>query len=93
MALVFGLEAATMIENEVDRLDILYGFGVRQIGIAYSEANYLGSGLKERGDGGLTYFGERAVTRMNKLGSPSISRIRATSPRWTRSSTPRSPSS
>ena len=68
LALVFALEAATMIENEVDRLDILYGFGVRQIGIAYSEANYLGSGLKERGDGGLTYFGERAVKRMNDLG-------------------------
>jgi membrane dipeptidase len=68
MAHVFGLEAATMIENEVDRLDVLYGFGVRQIGIAYSEANTLGSGLKERGDGGLTYFGERAVKRMNQLG-------------------------
>lgn len=68
MGLVFGLEAATMIENEVDRLDILYGFGVRQIGIAYSEANGLGSGLKERHDGGLTYFGEKAVARMNKLG-------------------------
>ncbi len=50
-----------MIENEVDRLDVLYGFGVRQMGIAYSEANMLGAGLKERGDGGLTYFGERAV--------------------------------
>ncbi|WP_237110517.1 membrane dipeptidase [Nonomuraea sp. MG754425] len=36
LALVAGLEAATMIENELDRLDILYGFGVRQIGIAYS---------------------------------------------------------
>lgn len=68
IAHVFGLEAATMIENEVDRLDILYGFGVRQIGIAYSEGNLLGSGLKERGDGGLTYFGERAVRRMNQLG-------------------------
>ncbi|WP_329110855.1 dipeptidase [Micromonospora sp. NBC_01699] len=68
LAHVFALEAATPIENEVDRLDVLYGFGVRQIGIAYSEANYLGSGLKERGDGGLTYFGERAVERMNKLG-------------------------
>lgn len=68
VAHVFGLEAATMIENEVDRLDVLYGFGVRQIGIAYSEANTLGSGLKERGDGGLTYFGERAVHRMNQLG-------------------------
>ena len=43
----FGLEAATLIENELDRLDILYGFGVRQIGIAYSEANMLGAGLKE----------------------------------------------
>lgn len=68
MALVVSTEAATMIENEVDRLDILYGYGVRQMGIAYSEANTLGSGLKERGDGGLTYFGEKAVTRMNKLG-------------------------
>jgi membrane dipeptidase len=68
IAHVFALEASTMIENEVDRLDVLYGFGVRQMGIAYSEANMLGSGLKERGDGGLTYFGERAVARMNKLG-------------------------
>jgi membrane dipeptidase len=68
IGLVVATEAATMIENEVDRLDILYGFGVRQMGIAYSEANTLGSGLKERGDGGLTYFGERAVRRMNKLG-------------------------
>ncbi|WP_378144041.1 dipeptidase [Cnuibacter sp. UC19_7] len=68
VAHIFALEAATPIENEVDRLDVLYGFGVRQMGIAYSEANYLGSGLKERGDGGLTYFGERAVARMNKLG-------------------------
>jgi membrane dipeptidase len=68
IALVPGLEAATAIENELDRIDILYGFGVRQMGIAYSEANTLGSGLKERRDGGLTDFGRRAVTRMNKLG-------------------------
>lgn len=68
VAHIFALEASTMIENEVDRLDVLYGFGVRQMGIAYSEANMLGGGLKERGDGGLTYFGERAVERMNKLG-------------------------
>lgn len=68
MAIVLCLEAATPIENEVDRLDILYGLGVRQMGIAYSEANTLGSGLKEPGDGGLTVFGRRAVERMNKLG-------------------------
>lgn len=68
IAHIFALEASTPIDNEVDRLDVLYGFGVRMMGIAYSEGNTLGSGLKERGDGGLTYFGDRAVARMNKLG-------------------------
>jgi membrane dipeptidase len=68
VGLVFGLEAATPIENEIDRLDVLYGLGLRQIGIAYSDANALGSGLNETTDGGLTDFGRRAVTRMNRLG-------------------------
>ena len=54
VGLVFGLEAATPIENELDRLDVLYGLGIRQIGIAYSDANALGSGLNEASDGGLT---------------------------------------
>jgi len=68
IAFVASLEAATAIENEVDRLDILYGLGIRSSGIAYSEANALGSGLREAHDGGLTEFGRQAVRRMNKLG-------------------------
>jgi membrane dipeptidase len=68
VGLVFGLEAATPIENEIDRLDVLYGLGIRQIGIAYSDANALGSGLSEATDGGLTGLGRRAVARMNQLG-------------------------
>jgi membrane dipeptidase len=68
VGLVFGLEAATPIENEIDRLDVLYGLGLRQIGIAYSDANALGSGLAETSDGGLTALGRRAVRRMNRLG-------------------------
>ena len=68
VALIAGLECSTMIENELDRIDMLYGFGVRQLGIAYSQSNMLGSGLSERSDAGLTNFGRRAVERMNKLG-------------------------
>lgn len=68
LAIVMALEAATPIENEVDRLDILYGLGVRQAGIVYNEANALGCGLKERHDSGLSHFGRRAVQRMNALG-------------------------
>jgi membrane dipeptidase len=68
VGLVFGLEAATPIGNDLDKLDVLYGLGIRQIGIAYSDANALGSGLNEQVDGGLTGLGRRAVRRMNQLG-------------------------
>ncbi len=68
LAWVAVLESASCIENEVDRLDILYGLGVRSIGICYSQSNMLGSGMGERRDGGLTDFGYDAVKRMNTLG-------------------------
>ncbi|HET8567482.1 MAG TPA: membrane dipeptidase [Candidatus Limnocylindria bacterium] len=68
IAFVIALEAATMIENEVDRVDVLYGLGVRCMGITYSEANALGSGLKEERDGGLTELGRQVVRRMDRLG-------------------------
>ena len=68
IAFVVSIEGAAMIENELDRLDILYGLGVRCLGIAYSEGNALGGGLKEPRDGGLTTFGRQAVRRMNQLG-------------------------
>ncbi|MCG6958036.1 MAG: dipeptidase [Gemmatimonadetes bacterium] len=68
VALVASMEGAAMIEHEVDRIDLLYGFGVRALGITYSESNALGNGLKERHDGGLTAFGRKAVERMNKVG-------------------------
>ena len=68
IAFVPCLETASPIENELDRLDILYGLGVRSCGIAYSDANALGAGLREANDPGLTDFGRLAVRRMNRLG-------------------------
>lgn len=68
IAWIASMEGAAMIENELDRIEILYGFGLRALGIAYSEANALGSGLKEPRDGGLTMFGRKAVERMNRVG-------------------------
>jgi membrane dipeptidase len=68
IAWIASLEGSAMIENELDRIDILFGLGVRAMGITYSEANALGSGLREPNDGGLTVFGRRAVERMNQVG-------------------------
>ncbi|MFB0557607.1 MAG: dipeptidase [Candidatus Bathyarchaeia archaeon] len=69
VAFVICLESATPIENELDRIDVLYGLGVRSMGICYSESNMLGGGMGETfEDSGLTDFGYDAVKRMNKVG-------------------------
>jgi len=69
VSLVFCLESSTPIENELDRIDILYGLGIRSMGICYSESNLLGAGMGETDKtGGLTDFGYDAIRRMNKLG-------------------------
>jgi len=68
VALVLSIEGATSIEDELSRIDVLYGLGLRAMGLVYSESNALGTGLREDRDGGLTDFGRRCVERMNKLG-------------------------
>jgi len=68
IAILPSLEAASILENEVDRVDVLYGLGIRCMGITYNEANTLGSGLTEKNDSGLTKFGYKVIERMNKLG-------------------------
>ena len=66
--IIFAIESAAPIENELDRLDILFGLGVRVVGLTYNNANALGSGLSEANDGGLTKFGRAAIKRMNQIG-------------------------
>lgn len=68
IAFVMGTESSGAIENELDRIDVLYGLGIRQMGLVYADSNSLGSGQGEHRDGGLTMFGHRAVGRMNALG-------------------------
>lgn len=67
IALVLCLEASTAIENELDRIDILYGLGIRSMGLCYDISDMIGGSGSEP-DRGLTDFGYDAVKRMNKLG-------------------------
>jgi membrane dipeptidase len=70
LAVVQCLESAAMIENELSRIEQLYGMGVRSMGVTYSASNALGQGggdVRKR-DGGLTGFGAEAVERMNDVG-------------------------
>lgn len=62
------LESASCISGDLDRLDVLFGIGVRSLGLVYSESNRVGSGLAEARDAGLTRFGRDVVRRMNRVG-------------------------
>jgi membrane dipeptidase len=68
VAVVSTFEQASAIDRDVDKVDLLFGLGIRSMGIVYSESNTLGSGLSELRDGGLTNLGYDAVKRMNKTG-------------------------
>ena len=68
IAIIPCLEGGAQIEHELDRIDILYGFGVREMALTYYRSNTLGTGASEKKDCGLTNFGAKAVERMNKLG-------------------------
>ena len=68
VGVIFGLEASTPIENEIERLDVLYGLGCapdRHRLLGFQRPRYW---WRETTDGGLTNFGRRAVRRMNQLG-------------------------
>ena len=56
------------IGHQMDRVDTLYNLGVRLAGLTYFRKNYIGDGLYERNDGGLSDFGIEVVHRMNDLG-------------------------
>lgn len=68
LAVMYGHQNATMIENKIDRLDILHDMGTRCIQLTYNSRNLLGDGCTERTNAGLSDFGVDVVKRMNELG-------------------------
>jgi len=44
---VLSLESCRPVGNDLDRLDVLFGFGVRLLGLVYAESNLVGGGGSE----------------------------------------------
>lgn len=68
VGVMYGFQNATMVEDSVDNLDMLYKSGARWIQLTYNERNLLGDGCTERTNAGLSDFGIEVVERMNELG-------------------------
>jgi membrane dipeptidase len=67
-AIVYNLQNADPIGDDLGRVDTLAGLGVRVVQLTYNLRNLFGDGCVERVDGGLSRFGLALVERLNALG-------------------------
>lgn len=67
-AILAMIENAQMIDNDLDRVDVLYGLGYRSLGVTFNARTTVGDGCTERSDAGLSSFGFKVIERMNRLG-------------------------
>jgi membrane dipeptidase len=68
IAVIYGFQNTTMVEDDVDNVDVLYDLGARCIQLTYNARNLVGDGCTERTQAGLSDFGVAVVERMNELG-------------------------
>jgi membrane dipeptidase len=68
LAIFYQLQNSTPIQKDVDRVGVFYTLGLRSLQLTYNYQNYVGSGCRERCDGGLTVFGIELIERMNEIG-------------------------
>ena len=63
-----GIEGLDAIGEDLDKLDMLYDFGVRHADLTWNGANAFGTGLRGDPDRGLTELGKRAVRKIQEKG-------------------------
>src|SRR2546427_7745036 len=68
LAIVLNVQDASILGRDLSVLDLLHGFGVRQVQLTYNPRNVIGDGCTERTDAGLSDFGMAVVRRLNELG-------------------------
>lgn len=66
--IIMGLQNGRPVMDDTDYLESLYELGVRIVQLTYNERNLIGDGCVEKANGGLSRFGHRVVTEMNRLG-------------------------
>ena len=65
--MLFDIEGAKAIDDQLSLIELYYDLGVRWMSIAYNRANLVGGGCMEE-DAGLTAFGARAIDEMARVG-------------------------
>lgn len=68
LGIYYQFQNATPIQRDLDRVDLFYKLGVRNIQLTYNYQNYVGSGCRERDNRGVSAFGAELIERMNEVG-------------------------
>ena len=67
-AVIPMVENGGLINDDLDRVDVLYGCGIRCMGLSFNHRSSIADGILERTDSGLSNFGLKVIERMNRLG-------------------------
>jgi membrane dipeptidase len=68
LAVIFSFEAASMLEDKLERIDLFRKLDVLVMQLSYNHDTPLGHGCLDGETGGLTDPGRQTVARMNDLG-------------------------
>jgi membrane dipeptidase len=68
MGVIYSFEAASPLGDQLDRITLFRGLGVRVMQLCYNRKTPFGVGCLDGETGGLTDLGRQAIARMNELG-------------------------
>lgn len=68
VAVIFSFEAASMLESQLDRIDLFRQFDVLVMQLSYNRKSPLGCGCLDGDTDGVTPLGRQAIERMNARG-------------------------
>jgi membrane dipeptidase len=63
--LVIDFQNTIALGDDLDRIDLFHGLGLRMVQLTYNLQNLVGDGCTETYQAGLTYFGREMVNRLN----------------------------
>jgi membrane dipeptidase len=67
-SIVFNFQNGRSVEDRLEHLLLFHELGLRSMQLTYNERNFIGDGCLEPANAGLSLFGRRVVTEMNRLG-------------------------
>ena len=68
VGIILSFEAATMLEDKLDRIELFRGLGVLVMQLSYNKQSPFGTGVLGDPHAGLTELGRKAVAKMNEQG-------------------------